>query len=257
MQFADISVQAVTSDDEVYTSQTFASHITTKIKPGDDYTIKDIYVKNTGECDVYALLELTLDVKKENSTEVSYTKTYWFNFEGTELTGTIQTTTVEASFLAKADRAQTTIKIQIPGELDNTYKRATADVTIHIHAIQSQIEKDSDTTIAATASRLIYLSKSKPINTAYYKRIDKDGTPNENGEYILFGMYPQTIKSADITIDQNDVDANGYYLGSDGERYAKKKGESWLLLHVERKRTCSNQHIYRRHNIHIWHWVLF
>lgn len=223
MQFADISVQAVTSDDEVYTSQTFASHITTKIKPGDDYTIKDIYVKNTGECDVYALLELTLDVKKENSTEVSYTKTYWFNFEGTELTGTIQTTTVEASFLAKAARAQTTIKIQIPGELDNTYKRATADVTIHIHAIQSQIEKDSDTTVAATASRLIYLSKSKPINTAYYKRIDKDGTPNENGEYILFGMYPQTIKSSDVTIDETDVDANGYYLGSDGERYAKRK----------------------------------
>ena len=40
------------------------------------------------------------------------------------------------------------------------------------------------------------------------------------GDYIYFGEYPQTIKSADVTV--GDVaDEDGYYLGSDGERYAK------------------------------------
>ena len=40
------------------------------------------------------------------------------------------------------------------------------------------------------------------------------------GDYIYFGEYPQTIKADDVTV--GDVaDEDGYYLGSDGERYAK------------------------------------
>ena len=40
------------------------------------------------------------------------------------------------------------------------------------------------------------------------------------GDYIYFGEYPQTIKSSDVTV--GDVaDEDGYYLGSDGARYAK------------------------------------
>ena len=41
-----------------------------------------------------------------------------------------------------------------------------------------------------------------------------------SGNYIYFGEYPQTIKASDVTV--GDVaDEDGYYLGSDGERYAK------------------------------------
>ena len=41
-----------------------------------------------------------------------------------------------------------------------------------------------------------------------------------NSDYIYFGEYPQTIKSSNVTV--GDVaDEDGYYLGSDGERYAK------------------------------------
>ena len=40
------------------------------------------------------------------------------------------------------------------------------------------------------------------------------------GDYIYFGEYPQTLKASDVTV--GDVaDEDGYYLGSDGERYAK------------------------------------
>ena len=40
------------------------------------------------------------------------------------------------------------------------------------------------------------------------------------GDYIYFGEYPQTLKADNVTV--GDVaDEDGYYLGSDGERYAK------------------------------------
>ena len=54
-----------------------------------------------------------------------------------------------------------------------------------------------------------------------YTIVDENGDKDANGNYILFGSYPQTIKASDVTIDETNVDANGYYLGSDGERYAK------------------------------------
>ena len=56
--------------------------------------------------------------------------------------------------------------------------------------------------------------------TKNYVRCDKDGTPNENGDYILFGEYPQTIKADYVSIFPNQ-DSRGYYLGSDGHYYAK------------------------------------
>ncbi len=39
--------------------------------------------------------------------------------------------------------------------------------------------------------------------------------------YIYFGEYPQTLKEESVTIVSDAPDSDGYYLGSDGERYAK------------------------------------
>ena len=55
---------------------------------------------------------------------------------------------------------------------------------------------------------------------AAYTRCDRDGKPQDDGEYVLFGEYPQTIKTADVEITET-VDERGYYLGSDGAYYAK------------------------------------
>ena len=52
-----------------------------------------------------------------------------------------------------------------------------------------------------------------------YVICDSNGTPNENGEYILFGEYPQSIKQKNVTITKT-VDSRGYFLGSDGSYYA-------------------------------------
>ena len=59
-----------------------------------------------------------------------------------------------------------------------------------------------------------------PTSTANYVRVNENNELDEDGGYILFGQYPQTIKAADVTVG-DAADADGYYLGSDGERYAK------------------------------------
>ncbi len=39
--------------------------------------------------------------------------------------------------------------------------------------------------------------------------------------YAYFGEYPQTLKKLDVAIVSDIPDSDGYYFGSDGERYAK------------------------------------
>lgn len=39
--------------------------------------------------------------------------------------------------------------------------------------------------------------------------------------YIYFGEWPQTLKASDVTITDDTPDSDGYFDGSDGERYAK------------------------------------
>ena len=66
----------------------------------------------------------------------------------------------------------------------------------------------------------ITITLYKYVEETVYERVDEDGTPNPDGDYILFGYYPQTIKASNVTIDTNSTDSRGYYLGSDGEYYA-------------------------------------
>lgn len=54
-----------------------------------------------------------------------------------------------------------------------------------------------------------------------YVRVNENNELDEDGGYILFGQYPQAIKAADVSIISTTPDTDGYYLGSDGERYAK------------------------------------
>ena len=73
--------------------------------------------------------------------------------------------------------------------------------------------------------RVSELSLALGSVTLYAKWTESSETKTEqvytrSGNYIYFGEYPQTIMAADVTV--GDVaDEDGYYLGSDGERYAK------------------------------------
>lgn len=44
---------------------------------------------------------------------------------------------------------------------------------------------------------------------------------SSDGKYIYFGEYPQSLKEDSVTVSATP-NANGYYLGSDGERYVKQ-----------------------------------
>ncbi len=50
---------------------------------------------------------------------------------------------------------------------------------------------------------------------------DKELVTTLKNDTISFGLYPQTIKDKNVTITTTFPDNNGYYLGSDGEYYAK------------------------------------
>ena len=74
--------------------------------------------------------------------------------------------------------------------------------------------------------RISELSLALGSVTLYAKWNESSETKTEqvytrSGNYIYFGEYPQTIKAADVSIISTTPDTDGYYLGSDGERYAK------------------------------------
>lgn len=49
---------------------------------------------------------------------------------------------------------------------------------------------------------------------------DEDPSYLREGDYILFGEYPQSLKDEGVTVSDT-ADGRGYYLGSDGAYYAK------------------------------------
>ncbi len=67
-----------------------------------------------------------------------------------------------------------------------------------------------------------------------YERVDADGTPNPEGDYLYFGYYPQSAKASNVTVDTGTQDSRGYYLGSDGEYYAQAEDGNYYK--VERLR---------------------
>ena len=66
----------------------------------------------------------------------------------------------------------------------------------------------------------ITITLAEYVEETIYERVDAEGNPDPNGTYLLFGWYPQTVKSADVTVGSTP-ESNGYYLGSDGAYYMK------------------------------------
>lgn len=67
-------------------------------------------------------------------------------------------------------------------------------------------------------------------NSRYYTRIDENGDESATGDYILFGYYPKTVAtSAEVASinSTNRMDADGYYLDADGNRYVKKSANPY------------------------------
>ncbi|MBO4507439.1 MAG: right-handed parallel beta-helix repeat-containing protein [Spirochaetaceae bacterium] len=59
---------------------------------------------------------------------------------------------------------------------------------------------------------------------------DATGSAGTSGTYVLFGDWPQTIKAANVTIEEGiskQVGAFTYYMGSDGAWYAKQQEKAY------------------------------
>ena len=82
--------------------------------------------------------------------------------------------------------------------------------------------KDKNTSLTADFDYKLALEDQyyEGAEETVYERVDAEGNPDPNGTYLLFGWYPQTVKSADVTVGSTP-ESNGYYLGSDGAYYMK------------------------------------
>ena len=57
--------------------------------------------------------------------------------------------------------------------------------------------------------------------TVPYLRVDANGKPDEQGGYLLFGSYPQTIAAQGVTINTGSMDGYDNFTGSDGCFYRR------------------------------------
>lgn len=85
--------------------------------------------------------------------------------------------------------------------------------------------------------RISELSLALGNVTLYAKWNESSETTTEqvytrSGNYIYFGEYPQTIKASNVSITSNTPDTDGYYLGSDGERYAKVVADPYTISYT-------------------------
>ncbi|MFA6866083.1 MAG: InlB B-repeat-containing protein [Clostridia bacterium] len=62
-----------------------------------------------------------------------------------------------------------------------------------------------------------------------YVRVDNNNNVSEDGDYLYFGTYPQSLKASEVSISTNEVNANGYYVGSDDCEYVKIVANLYLV----------------------------
>ncbi len=215
IDFANLEVNLLNSSGATLTSSNFESgYLTTKLVPGDTVDFSTVKVKNTGEADIYCLVRLDVEITKTDSTVT--TSSYWYNLSGTAVNAaSMPSNTTPATHVAMGASDAIDVTFTFVGELyDNSYKGATVKFTLGAYAVQ-YANIPSNSTYTSTPLYAAYLIvDSYAVATEFVYEVSADG------KYLYFGEYPQTIKPTSVTVSSTP-DANGYYLGSDGERYYK------------------------------------
>ena len=212
IQFANVSVDFVDSND-IYTNALFTNQqLSQKIRPGEQIQLKTVYVKNTGEYDVYAIYKLTLNVTKKSSSTADYAKEYWYNLDGVALSGSASSTTDEATFLAIDAKKQTNLTVEIPYELDNSYKQASAQFNLEVYAIQSLLKENTGLSDSITACQLIL--KNKDQQNVPSLKFYLDGK-------LKSATYPASGLVKDISVDGITTDNTpGWFYDADCTEFA-------------------------------------
>ncbi len=182
IHFANISVDFVDSND-VYTTNLFKGQSIGKLQPGQSVPINNVYVKNIGEYDIYAIYKLTLTITKYEATQAE-TFTYWYNLDGDPLTGDESSTTDKATYLAISNKIQTNLTLKISDALDNSYKKASANINLEVLAIQALIKENSNLDEAIQACQLLIKNQDTPdVEHTLYIR-PNGGTYNDSTETL-------------------------------------------------------------------------
>lgn len=170
------------------------------------------------------------------STNNGYTWLGWYDGDtkvstGTSLTFTFTMPSENKTYTAKWYQimlAKNTTAAGNVGGLTSAYKIGdSATITAESNPGYTWLGWYDGNTKVSTGTSLTYTFTMPSESKTFTAKWIWDGQSdfNSNGYYrlndfIWFGEYPQTIKEDSVTVE-TIADGNGYYLGSNGERYAK------------------------------------
>ena len=178
-----ISVTAAIISGNKVAGGTISVRLSTTDSAGNTFT------KDVNSIKVYGMPTLTYDTTKTRIKETDVVDRTLFNVSAKDsFNDPIESLLVGASIKSGTQVAGNTITITLSA-IDNALNIKEVDIDVMVDFV--------------------------------FKRVDKNGNPVANGQYVLFGEYPQTIKANSVTILSDTPEYNGYFLGSDGFYYAK------------------------------------
>ncbi|MBO4404387.1 MAG: InlB B-repeat-containing protein, partial [Treponema sp.] len=166
-------------------------------KNGDEF-VTEIAKGTTGDITLTALWEI-----------IPVTDVILNNTELTLITGDTETLTA-------------TVLPENPFDKTVTWTSSNKNVATVTNGVVTAVAK-GNATITASVEEQSAMCTVTVENSITMLPAGTDGTAGTDGVYLLFGRWPQTVKTADVTI-KNETKRAGmftYYKGSDGEWYVK------------------------------------
>ncbi len=215
------------------------------------FTATDVYAHVTGSIANDTSNPSNLDVTY-SAEETTDDPTVWNDLS---LAFDSQATPIEVTITVENLSSQNTLRVNLNDTLSSTIGNLEKVVKNDGEAYTNQTDitlqpsgQENDSTTFTITMSIIDKNTSLTADFDYelnlfdqyyeeppvYERVDAEGNPDENGEYILFGYYPQSAKASSVTIESASPESNGYYKGSDGEYYAQAEDGNYYK--VERLR---------------------
>lgn len=146
----------------------------------------------------------------------------YYYYVGTDATTSAGNTILkEVEFEGSSDTIVPFINqsIHVPSSINSEFSGYKLKFTIVFQAIQNYIPNDAGEKMPNTITNSLKIFNDFADWDENKEEFVYEITEDGNG--IYFGYWPQTIKASNVTITSTTPDADGYYEGSDGERYAK------------------------------------
>ena len=154
--FATLDVSLQNNNTDLTNTSFDSTYLSETLVPGDTINFNTINVRNSGNADVYVLIELTYDVTTSDSINTSYT--YWYNLNGDLVThNNMLANTAGATLVATGNTQAVNLSYTFDGEVfDDSYKNASVNMTLSAYAVQAVLpENDTYNTDALYAAYLI------------------------------------------------------------------------------------------------------